>query len=111
LHDFQRQQQVFDGRAPRQQSRRLKCHAGDLDRRIDRMAGDQDRTLPGELQPGREFHQRRFAAAGRPDHGGEFAVFHRDRQAFDGQRALGAAVAVADAIEGDEGRHHSVHIS
>ena len=39
---------------------------------------------------------------------GEFAPVHMDREAIDRERAAGAAVDVADLVEGDEGGHGAV---
>ena len=89
LDDFQRQQQIVQRGPPGQQSRRLKGHAGDLDRPAHLLAGHRDAALEWELQPGRELHQGRFAAAGRADHGGELAGIDGDRQPLDRERAGG----------------------
>ncbi len=105
LDDFQRQQQVVERGAPGQQCRRLKRHAGDLHRLLHDRARDLHLSLERKLQAGRELHQSGLAAAGRADHGGKLAAVHMDREAVDGERAAGAAVNVADIIEGDEGAH------
>ena len=102
LDDLERQQQVFQRRAPRQQRRRLERHAGDLDRLRHDAPATCTRPLEGKLQAGRELHQGGLAAAGRADHRGEFAAVHVDREAIDRERAAGAAVDVADVVEGDE---------
>jgi hypothetical protein len=105
LHDLQRQQQIVQRGAPRQQSRRLERHAGDFDGRLYLLARDLHRSLEGELQTGGELHQGGFAAARRPDHGAEFAALDREGQVLDRQSAAGAAVGVTDVVQGDEGRH------
>ena len=108
LDDFKRQQQVFQRGAPRQERRRLERHAGDLHRLADRLTGDLHRPLEGELQAGRELHQRGLAAARRADDGRELARSDGDRQPFDCQRAGAAgtpSIGVAYVIESDERRH------
>ena len=80
LDDLERQQEVFQRRAPGQQGRRLERHAGDLDRLADELARDLDRALERKLQAGRELHQGGLAAAGRADHCGELALLDRDRE-------------------------------
>ena len=73
--DLERQQQIFQRGAPRQQRRRLERHAGDLHRlRSPARRRPATRALEGKLQPGRELHQGGLAAAGRADHRGELAA-------------------------------------
>ena len=69
---------------------------------LDDLAGDPHRALERELQAGRELHQGGLAAAGRADDRGEFAAVHMDREAVDRERAAGAAIDMADAVERDE---------
>jgi hypothetical protein len=105
LDDLERQQQIVERGAPGQQRRRLERHAGDLDGLADALARDLHASPVGKLQTRRELHQRGLAAAGRSDHGGELAAIDVDRQAIDRERAAGAAVDVADTVEGDESGH------
>jgi hypothetical protein len=108
LDDFQRQQQVFQRGAPGQQGRRLKRHAGDLQRLADDAAGDLHAPPEGELQAGCELHQGGFSATRRADDGRELAAIHLDRKVFDGERAAGAAIDVTNLVERDEGGHGEI---
>ena len=101
-HDLQRQHRVQQGVAPRQQCRVLERHAHDLERTVDIGAGDADGSARARHQAGDELHQRRLAATGRPDHGGEFATADAERRTVERERAIRTAVTQRDAIHLDE---------
>ena len=105
LHDLQRQKDVLERLAPRQQVRSLERHAGDLERAGDLLAADRDGAALGELQAGHEFHQGGLAAAGRADHGGELTLADGETELVDGDNAAIAAIGVGDVVDVDELGH------
>ena len=68
--------------APRQESRLLKNHAHSAMRR------DVDRALEIAIEAGENAHQRRLAAAGRPDQRAGLAFLERERKIGDDRNAL-----------------------
>ena len=106
LHDFQRQQDIVDHRAPGQQVGVLERHARQLDRPGDRGAV-HDHLAGGRLhQTCDELHQGGFAAARGAHHGDEFALVDVHRAAFECEGAVHAAIAHGHLIDFNKGSGH-----
>src|SRR5262245_13236074 len=106
LHDLERQQDVVDDLAPRQQVRVLKRHAGDLHRPAHAVAEDDDVTGIGRNEPGHELHKRRLAAARGADDRGELAAADGEARVLQGENAArGAAIGQRDIADVDRGGH------
>lgn len=109
LNDLQRQQNVVERGAPGEQRRVLECHAADLERAADWLACDRDHTRSGEVQPGDELQQARFAAAAWSDHGDELTRTNAHGDLVERmRRTVAALISQADAIKLNKrriGRH------
>ena len=81
--NFQRQQHVVQGGAPRQQRWRLKRHATDLERTVDHLPTHMDAALGGAAQTRGELHESGFAATRRSHDGDELALFDLEVDVFD----------------------------
>ena len=60
-------------------------------------------------QPGHELHQRRLAAAGRPDHGNEFPLVDLEIEPFDGKRRASAAIHQPHITHLQQGAHRHAY--
>ena len=108
LDDLKRQQHVVERSAPRQQGRVLERHADDLERRRDLVIGNDDAALGWPVEPSDELEQRRFAAAGRADHGDELALLHAQARILERERLpLAPRIGEIDVGNIDE-RGHAV---
>src|SRR6516165_11628503 len=108
LYDFEREEHVVGHRAPGQEVRILKRHAGDLHRPAHPVAEDHDLSGIRRQQPRYELHQRGLAASGWTDHGGKLPL--RDDEARPLQRehtARGGTVGQRDVIDVDRWRHET----
>ena len=71
------------------------------------LAGEAVRAVAGPIKTPKQMHQGRFAGTGCPHDSDEFAGADRQGQAaqhFHGRRAVMAAVALADALQGNQRR-------
>jgi hypothetical protein len=101
LDDLQRQHDVLQRGAPRQQRRCLEGHADDRDRLSHLVPGDRDVAFARRQQAGDQLHQRGFAATGRTDHRDKLPFLDLKRGLLQGQLVT-LLVAQAHAVELDE---------
>ena len=105
LDDLERQHDVRERRAPRQQRGILKGHADDFQGAVYLLAGNFDAAGARPPQPGHELHQRRLAAAGRSDHGNELPLLDLEVEPFDGKGGAPAAIDQADTTHLQQRAH------
>jgi hypothetical protein len=88
--DLERELDIAEHGAPRQQAEVLEHHAGVLARAGDRRAGNGDAALVGGDQSGREPQQRGLPAAARPQQRDQLALAHRRVDAIERHHQLRA---------------------
>ena len=101
--DLEREADVLDHGAPREGGLFLEHHADRGVRAAHLLAGHRDAAVVVLEQAADHVEQGRLAAAGRADHGEEFARRDRERDAVDrDQRPLGRVEALGDVVDDED---------